>query len=129
MSKDCCQKDEGRVAKATGFLSLLLYFIYPKCPACWAVYTSGLSLIGAGEIAYNSYIITLALIVFLLSALFSIYKFLKSENKLGMALYLSGLLTVTLSFAFEIETFMVLSCVLFMSSLLSCRYIKVSAEV
>jgi len=72
-------------------LSAIVFFLFPKCPICWAAYASIFSFIGLENLAYNSKFKYIALGVFLIGSFFIIWKHYKNKSWLNILIYISGI--------------------------------------
>ncbi|MFT5257214.1 MAG: mercuric ion transport protein [Patiriisocius sp.] len=48
------KRKDGKKMSVLNTLSVVLLFLFPKCPLCWAAYASLFSFIGLESISYNS---------------------------------------------------------------------------
>lgn len=81
-------------AKKMSFLNIgtgILFFLFPKCPFCWAAYASFFSFIGLDTVAYNSSWKYIILSVFLVGSLFVLWRHYRNKSWLNIILYTTGL--------------------------------------
>ena len=95
---DCgCSTSEVTKRKGSKKISVLnigtgiLFFLFPKCPFCWAAYASFFSYIGLGTVAYNSTWKYMILFVFLVGSLFVLWRHYRNKSWLNIILYTAGL--------------------------------------
>ncbi|MBL4662229.1 MAG: hypothetical protein JKY22_01385 [Flavobacteriaceae bacterium] len=95
---DCsCGSSEVIKPKGAKRMSLLnigtgvLFFLFPKCPFCWAAYASFFSFIGLDTVAYNSSWKLIILAIFLVGSLFVLWKHYRNKSWLNIILYTTGL--------------------------------------
>ncbi|MEM7086032.1 MAG: hypothetical protein AAF489_07610 [Bacteroidota bacterium] len=85
---------KGKGTKRMSLLNIgtgVLFFLFPKCPFCWAAYASFFSFIGLDTVAYNSSWKYIILAVFLLGSLFVLWRHYRNRSWLNIILYTSGL--------------------------------------
>jgi hypothetical protein len=99
-SSDCdcgCGTSEVTSRKNAKKMSMLnigtgiLFFLFPKCPFCWAAYASFFSFIGLDTVAYNSNWKYIILSVFLVGSLFVLSRHYRNRSWLNIILYTTGL--------------------------------------
>ena len=95
---DCgCSTSEETKQKGAKSMSMLnigtgiLFFLFPKCPFCWAAYASFFSFIGLDTVAYNSSWKYIILSVFLVGSLFVLWRHYRNKSWLNIILYTAGL--------------------------------------
>lgn len=98
ISKDCgCNTSKESNKEETGKMSMLnigsgiLFFLFPKCPFCWAAYASFFSFLGLEKVAYNSNWKYIILSVFLVGSLFVLWRHYKNKSWINIILYTAGL--------------------------------------
>jgi len=98
ISCDCgCGPSEATKPKGAKKMSLLnigtgiLFFLFPKCPFCWAAYASFFSFIGLDTVAYNSSWKYIILAVFLVGSIFVLWRHYRNKSWLNIILYTAGL--------------------------------------
>jgi len=69
----------------------ILFFLFPKCPFCWAAYASFFSFIGLDTVTYNSYWKYIILSIFLVGSLFVIWRHYRNKSWFNIILYIMGL--------------------------------------
>lgn len=99
----CSCKSSGKrhsaARKASGLnvVSAVVFFLFPKCPLCWAAYGSLLSFIGFENLQYNPSWQYVVLGLFILGSLYLLYKHYRNRAWWNIIIYTSGisLLVVT----------------------------------
>ena len=100
----CCSTQPKKVhtAKKTSALNIIsavVFFLFPKCPLCWAAYGSFFSLLGFENLQYNPIWQYVVLGVFILGSLYLLYKHYKNKAWLNMGVYLSGIAILFFAYA------------------------------
>ena len=88
-------------AKRINFLNIgtgVLFFLFPKCPFCWAAYASFFSFIGLDTVAYNSDWKYIILGVFLVGSLFVLWRHYRNKSWLNITLYTAGLVLLMVTY-------------------------------
>lgn len=81
-------------AKSMSMLNIgtgILFFLFPKCPLCWAAYASFFSFIGLDTVSYYSSWKYFILSIFLVGSLFVLWRHYRDKSWLNIALYTTGL--------------------------------------
>lgn len=106
--KGCsCEKIE--VTKTSKKMSVLnicsavLFFLFPKCPACWAAYASLLSYFGLEHIGYSSVYKYIILGVFLFGSLFLLRKHYLKKSWLNIVIYSLGMVLLLLVYYLNVQ--------------------------
>jgi len=92
-----CSTSEKTKLKGTKNMSMLnigtgiLFFLFPKCPFCWAAYASFFSFIGLDTVAYNSSWKYIILSIFLVGSIFVLWRHYRNKSWLNIILYTVGL--------------------------------------
>ena len=72
-------------------ISAIVFFLFPKCPICWAAYASFLSFIGLDTLSYNPNWKYVLLTIFSIGSLFLLWKHYKQRAWINIIVYSSGL--------------------------------------
>jgi hypothetical protein len=91
-------------AKSISMLNIgtgILFFLFPKCPFCWAVYASFFSFIGLDTVAYNSNWKYIILSVFLVGSLFVLWRHYRNRSWINIILYTNGLVVLIVTYYFN----------------------------
>ena len=102
---DCgCGTSEETKPKGAKKMSVLnigtgiLFFLFPKCPVCWAAYASFFSFIGLDTMAYNSNWKYIILSVFLVGSVFVLWRHYRNKSWLNIILYTTGLALLMITY-------------------------------
>lgn len=79
---------------ALNILSAVVFFLFPKCPFCWAAYASIFSYIGLGNLEYNSQWKYIILSIFLIGSILLLWKHYKNKSWLNILIYTTGLVVL-----------------------------------
>ncbi|SDS34441.1 hypothetical protein SAMN04515667_1964 [Formosa sp. Hel1_31_208] len=81
----------------------VLFFLFPKCPVCWAAYASLLSFFGLEQVGYSSSWKYIILAVFLLGSFFLLRKHYLNKSWPNMILYAAGMLLLLTSYSLNLD--------------------------
>jgi len=84
-------------------ISAVLFFLFPKCPMCWAAYASIFSFMGMDKLTYNSDWKYILLGVFLLGTIYVIRRHYLNQSWINIFIYTLGLLILLGTYAFNIS--------------------------
>ncbi len=97
----CCQSSKPKKntkMSTLNIVSAVVFFLFPKCPICWAAYASFFSYIGLEQFEFRWYWRYLILGVFLLGSLYLLWRHYQNKSWLSIVLYGSGLTVLLLSY-------------------------------
>ena len=99
----CCNCNASKAKSNTqmstlNIVSAIVFFLFPKCPICWAAYASFFSYIGLGQLEYNSYWRYVIMSVFLVGSVYLLWRHYQNKSWLSILLYGSGLTILLLSY-------------------------------
>lgn len=96
-------------------ISAVVFFLFPKCPICWAGYASFFSFLGLDYLKYDPYWKHIILFVFLLGIVFLLYKHYQNKSWINIIFYVTGLsvffITYYLNFTQKGWLYLVLSLI------------------
>lgn len=87
-----------RKASALNIVSAVVFFLFPKCPICWAAYGSFLSFIGFENLRYNPTWQWVVLGLFLLGSIYLLYKHYRNRAWWNIVIYTSGIGLLALTY-------------------------------
>ncbi len=84
---------------ALNILTAVVFFLFPKCPLCWAAYGSFFSLIGFENLEYNPVWRYVVLALFVSGSLYLLYKHYLNKAWLNITIYLSGIAILFIAYS------------------------------
>ncbi|MBX2828522.1 MAG: hypothetical protein KTR22_10170 [Flavobacteriaceae bacterium] len=99
-----CGKEDTPRPKKTGKMNLLnivtgvLFFLFPKCPICWAAYASFFGYLGLENVSYRSEWKYVILSVFLLGSLIVLWKHYKNRSWINIVIYTFGIALLMITY-------------------------------
>ena len=76
----------------------VVFFLFPKCPFCWAAYASLFSFIGLDKLEYPAYWKYILLSVFILGSVLALRKHFKKKAWLNMVIYSVGITVLLIAY-------------------------------
>ncbi len=81
------KKSPNRKINVLNIFSAIIFFLFPKCPICWAAYASLFSFLGFEQIKFNSNWNYLILTVFIIGSVYSLYKYYRLKLWINFSTY------------------------------------------
>ena len=84
---------------ALNILTAVVFFLFPKCPLCWAAYGSLFSFLGFENLQYNPIWRYIVLGLFVCGSLYLLWQHYKNKAWLNIGVYLSGIAILFIAYA------------------------------